>query len=149
MSLEQPEVVGGAGQVGVVDRRVEAAGDLGVEVVGDAVEELVDAVVVGLAARAVGLHEADAGEDERQVALDVGVDARARDCRCADTAWSAAAWNAIAHAGGTSVGGPRARRRRRRSTSRAKTASSWLTNGVSAKNVGSSIVRRYSSVVRR
>ena len=68
-------VVGGAGKIGVVDRGVEPAGDLGVEIIGDAVEELVDSVVVGLAARAVGLHESDACKCEGQVALDVGVDA--------------------------------------------------------------------------
>ena len=73
--LEEGGVVGGAGKVGVVDRGVEPAGDLGVEVIGHAVEELVDAVVVRLAARAVGLDESDARERERQVTLDVGVDA--------------------------------------------------------------------------
>ena len=74
--LEYAGVVGGARQVGVVDRRVEAARDLCIQVVSDAVQEHVDAVVIGLAARPVGFHEPDAGEDERQVALDVGIDAQ-------------------------------------------------------------------------
>ena len=64
-----------AGHVGVVDRRIEAAGDLGVQVVAHPVEELVDAVVVRLAARAVRLDHPDALEDEREIALDMRVHA--------------------------------------------------------------------------
>ena len=63
------------GSVGVVDGGVEAGGDLGVEVVDHAVEDLVDAVVVRLAARAVRLDQSDPREHERQVALHMGVDA--------------------------------------------------------------------------
>ena len=76
MSWNTPASSAVPGRLRVVDRRIEATGDLGVQVVGDAVEENVHAVVIGLAAGAVGLHEPDAGERERQVALDVGVDAQ-------------------------------------------------------------------------
>ncbi len=74
-ALEEHEIVEGRRQIGVVDRRVEAAGDLGNEVVGHTVEDLIHAIVIRLPAGAVRLDEPDAVEDEREVALDVCVDA--------------------------------------------------------------------------
>ena len=57
-----------------LDLLSEAAGDLGDEVVGQPVEDLIHAIVVRLPAGAVRLDEPDAVKDEREVALDVCVD---------------------------------------------------------------------------
>jgi hypothetical protein len=73
--LKDPEVVEWPWEVGVFYRRVEAAGDLGNEVVGHTVEDLIHAIVIRLAARAVRLDHPEAVNDEREIALDVRIDA--------------------------------------------------------------------------
>ena len=83
-----------------LDGQVEAAGDLRNDVVGHAVEDLIHPIVVRLPAGAVRLDEPDAVKDEREVALDVCVDAEEQIAVRGNGAISPAS-NATRHAGGT------------------------------------------------
>ena len=96
--LHDRHVVERPGELGVVHGGVEARGQLLRDL--HAVEEDVDLVVVGLAARAVRLDEPDRGVHERQVAVDVGVHPSRRSPE-PFTERSSAALKAIRQACGT------------------------------------------------
>ena len=58
MLWKSTKIVEGRRQIGVIDGRVEAAGDLRNDVIGHAVEDLIHPIVVRLPAGAVRLDEA-------------------------------------------------------------------------------------------
>jgi hypothetical protein len=89
--LEDGGVIDGAGKVAVVDGGFEPACDLGVQIVGHAAEALVDAIVVRLAARAVGLDESDAASTNGRSRWTWALMARRR-LPVAGMAWSAVPW---------------------------------------------------------